>query len=232
MAFRQIIGLMGAKGAGKDTAASFLLSERGFKRIGFADKLYREVAEAFGVTVAFLGDRTKVQTPAGLVEQKEHPQAQLALALCKDPAFVHCVLEEQGALGVTVLTPLSPRVVMQLWGTEHRRKRGLDSYWLDIVKEALDAEPTQSFVITDVRFPNEHSFVLDKGGDNLRIRNLTVETHEAANRLKNGTASHASETSVTTLSVHKEIFNEVGNLASLRADVLSTVDGLRQAAIA
>jgi hypothetical protein len=228
---RQIIGLMGAKGAGKDTAASFLLKERGFQRIGFADKLYREAAEAFGVPVEFLGDRTKVQTPTGPVEMKEYPQPELALENCRDPAFAQCALEELVAKNVTMQVPLSPRVVMQLWGTEYRRKRGVDSYWLDIVKAALDAAPGQNFVITDVRFPNEHAFVRNEGGDNLRVRNLAVEAQEESNRSKNGTAAHASETSVTAMPVYVEIFNQVGDLASLRADVLAAADALREAVV-
>lgn len=230
MKFRQIIGLMGAKGAGKDTAAQYLVQERGFKRIGFADKLYQEVAHAFGVSVEFLGNRTKVQTDKGMVELKEHPQQELSLQFCMDPAFVQCVLEELASANVTMTTPLSPRVVMQLWGTEYRRKRGVDNYWLSIVKQALDNEPETSFVITDVRFPNEHTFVAENGGECLRIRNLDVEAQEAANRTKNGTAAHASETSVGSMPVFKEIFNSMGKLAVLREDILSVADELRQPA--
>lgn len=219
---------MGAKGAGKDTAASFLLNERGFQRIGFADECRREVAEAFGVTVEFLGDRTKVQTPAGPQELKEHPRPELSLQNCKDPAFVQCALEELKAQDVNRQTPLSPRAVMQLWGTEYRRSRGEDSYWLDIVKAVLCVNPDRSFVITDVRFPNEHAFVREEGGENLRIRNLTIEAQEADNRSKKGTAAHASETSVADLSVYTEIFNQIGDLAALRKDILTAVDALKE----
>jgi len=218
---RQIIGLMGAKGAGKDTAAAFLCKELGFVRLAFAQRLYEEVAEAFGVTVAFLGDRTVVQTAQGPVERKELPQAELALRNCSDPAFVACVLEELKQQNVDMATPLSPREVMQQWGTEYRRRRGVDSYWLDIVQAQLDAEPEQNFVITDVRFPNEHSFVLEFEGLLFRIRNLQVEAREAANRAQNGTSGHSSETALNDAMAHAEIFNEQGNLAKLRADTLA-----------
>ncbi len=226
MTTRQIIGLMGAKGSGKDTAASFLVQQRGFIRIGFADKLYREVAQAYRVTVDYLGDRSKVTTPSGMVEKKEFAQPELALANCSDPAFVQCALDELAHLGVSISTPLSPRTVMQLWGTEYRRKRGVDSYWLDAVQAQMEAQRDSSFVITDVRFPNEHIFVTKKGGEVLRIRNRVVEEREAANRKANGTSAHASETAVSEMPAHVEIFNEIGNLAGLEAAVLRTVDEL------
>lgn len=221
MSVRKVIGLLGAKGSGKDTAAKFLVQERGFKRIAFADKLYNEVAAAYGVTPEFLGDRTKVETPSGLVEKKEYPTDVLALEKCKDSGFVQCVLEEMADKGITLKSPLSPRVVMQLWGTEYRRKRGIDDYWLQVVQKVLNENPQQSYVITDVRFPNEVAFVNNFGGECLRIRNPIVEAQEAANRAASGTASHASETAVSNIPVFAVILNEMGQLDALRERILA-----------
>lgn len=218
---RKIIGLMGAKGSGKDTSASFLIQERGYRRTSFATELYRQAAAAYGVSVEYLGDRTLVQTPNGPVEFKEHPQDGLKLQRCTDPAFVQCVLEELQATGITVETPLSPRVVMQLWGTEYRRKRGVDSYWLDIVGAELRENPEVNFVITDVRFPNEHAFVKAHCGYNWRVRNLEVEQREAANRARNGSSAHPSETEAAKLPAVVTLYNVNGDLAGLRAQVLA-----------
>lgn len=226
---RIIIGTMGVKSAGKDTAAAFLCEQRGFLRLAFADKLYRESAEAFGVTVQFLGDRTKVQVGAQLVERKELPQSELALANCRDPAFVRCVLEEFEAacLPLSLQDPLSPRTVMQYWGTEYRRKRGVDTYWLDIVAGQLLAEPHRDVVITDVRFLNENQFILDHSGARLRVRNLEVEAQQAVERAAKGTASHSSETAILTMPADHEVFNVMGQLEKLRNDTLAYADSLR-----
>lgn len=219
---QRVIGLLGVKGGGKDTTASFLVKFAGFKRIGFADALYREVAEAFGVTVEFLGNRNT----------KETPLPELALAHCRDAAFVQCVVEEL-KLDTTddkhLLVPLSPRVVMQLWGTEYRRRRGVDSYWLDKVYAALKAEPNQSFVVTDVRFKNEFNFIHSIGGVNVRIRRPELEAKEALERAKNGTAAHSSETELLTVTADAEITNEEGNPESLRGGILAVAQELEAA---
>lgn len=228
MTSRQIIGLLGAKGSGKDTAAKFLIELRNFKRVSFAERLYEEVASCFGVTTDFLGDRSLVETPNGLVERKEHPAPELALRNCKEAGFVRCVLEERALEGVTLDTPLSPRVVMQLWGTEFRRKRGDDNYWLNIVEQVLNANPQTSYVITDVRFPNEHAFVHRFGGECMRIRNVQVEAREEANRALSGTAAHPSETAAMRLPVYAELHNVMGDLNALKSAVLAAVDSINE----
>ena len=177
---RKIIGLLGVKGAGKDSFARYLVDLNGFVRIGFADALYREAAQAFGVSVEFLGRR----------DTKETALAQLALANCTDAQFVRCVREETAHEGdeerAFLQRPRSPRFVLQLWGTEYRRLRGLDSYWLDQVSAAIGAAPHSSFVITDVRFKNEANFVENHGGALVRIRRPALETREALERAKKG----------------------------------------------
>lgn len=224
---RLVVGMLGGKGNGKDTAAQFLVTERGFRRIAFADKLYQEAADAFGVTVAFLGDRSPVTVPGlGTMELKEAPRPELALRNCKDPDFVTCVLEDTPAwalekLGIPTLTvdsPLSPRLVMQLWGTEYRRLRGHDSYWIDVVARAVHESPSESFVITDVRFPNEHKFITELAeGVRVRVRNPEVERLVAGDE-------HPSETAARGLAVDHEVINEMGQLNALRLRMLAIAD--------
>jgi hypothetical protein len=206
---QQIIGLLGAKGAGKDTAASHLVSTCDFIRVAFADKLYREVAEAFGVTVELLGRR----------DTKESDLAEFSLRNCSDPSFVQCVAEE---LGTTVTEdflakPRSPRFIMQLWGTEYRRKRGVDSYWLDQVAAIMDADPARSYVVTDVRFPNEALFIKARNGMLVRVRRPELELREAVSRAANGTAAHPSETAMLNYPVDAEVQNPEGSPQTLFA---------------
>lgn len=227
---RLILGLLGVKGCGKDTAAQYLAQAGAgslahgiaepFVRIGFADALYLEVARAYGVSGEFLGNR----------DTKETALPELALANCADRAFVHVLaaLENvelepcEGPQSDTVLAflhkPRSPRFTLQLWGTEYRRRtrHGRDGYWLEQVAEALRAQPERHFVITDVRFENEARFIEQAGGLLVRIRRPALEAREALERARRGTAAHPSETELLERKVHAEIVNEEGAPDSLR----------------
>lgn len=143
---RRIIGLCGYDGHGKDTAASFLPA----LRLAFADPLYEEVAQAFGVTVDWLQRR----------EHKETPSPLLDVALCRDAAFRSLLREGE---------PQSPRTILRTWGTEYRRHtdRG---YWLRHMERR--ALPTRDdLVISDVRFDDEAQWVRDMGGQIWLVHN-------------------------------------------------------------
>jgi hypothetical protein len=220
---QQVIGLLGVKGAGKDTAAAILIEKFGFQRVAFADALYREAAEAFGVTVEFLGNR----------DTKESPLDELKLLNCTSSGFVETALDiakEQG-LEVDVTTPLSPRWVLQLWGTEFRRIReGHDSYWLDRVDDVIRANPTINFVVTDVRFTNEAEYITKKKkGRLVRVRRPVLEAREAKERAAKGTAAHRSEVELLTYPTDLEAINEEGKPESLGAALIGWYTYLKAA---
>lgn len=234
----RVIGMLGAKGSGKDTCAAFLIKEAGYRRVGFADTLYEEVANAYGVTTAFIGNR----------RTKEMALGKLALKHCDNRDFVEVALETlnpnprirrqamqyfltgtiaahtpRRVVKALIEKPRSPRWTMQLWGTEYRRKSkyGVDSYWLDQVSALIKAHPDTDFVITDVRFKNEAVFVEFIGGWLVRVTRPVLEAMEAAERAKNGTAAHASETELLSYPVKHTVLNEEGKLDKLRAAILS-----------
>jgi hypothetical protein len=242
----QVVGLLGAKGAGKDTCAHYLVSLADFIRVGFADALYNEVSQAYGVAEAFLNNR----------DTKETPLKALRLANCNNLQFVETALRVLGckarlrrqALAALVgrvpahaparrirallNAPRSPRWTMQLWGTEYRRRGryGVDSYWLDIVATLVQGNPQSSYVITDVRFINEAEFVRSMGGTLVRIRRPELEAREAANRARGGSAAHPSETELLTFVVDREFMNVEGQPESLRDAVIQLVRPLELAA--
>jgi len=215
MKAQKIVGLLGAKGAGKDTAASYLNLKQ-YERVAFADALYKEVAQAFNVTVEFLGNR----------DTKEADCPELALINCTDLRFVGVVKEIEKALNATSNTFglldkwRSPRSIMQWWGTEYRRKLDDDSYWLMRVQQVIDNSPQQNFVITDVRFPNEAAFVSLLGGCLCRIRRLEIERQAALERIANGTAAHSSETAMLDWPTEFTFYNEEGQPDLLKDAVL------------
>jgi hypothetical protein len=229
----KVIGLLGAKGSGKDTLAADLHTAYGYLRTSFAEELYRQVAATYRITVEQLANR----------ETKETALPFLALKHCQDKQFIEVALQSltrSNALRKACLTYAttgsmpahssarrvhallnagrSPRWVMQLWGTEYRRKSkyGVDAYWLDLVAAVIAASPHQRFVITDVRFINEAKFVEKLGGALIRIRRPQLEAREAADRARNGTAAHPSEVELLNYPGPFEIHNIEGEPLSLK----------------
>jgi hypothetical protein len=150
-----IVGLAGAAGSGKDTVADILVRYRGFQRLAFADALYEEVGTAFEVPIEFLRNR----------ETKETPTFMLTLRRCTDKGFCATVAEILAARDVPCVEEawLSPREILQWWGTEYRRAQR-KVYWTSRVAAMIREQPDQHFVITDLRFPDEADVVRDAGG--------------------------------------------------------------------
>jgi hypothetical protein len=117
-----------------------LCNNYGYTRLAFATALYKEVAEAYGVSVELLQSD----------DWKKRPQASLALRNCKDMDFVKVALNLNHAFG----EPLTSRQVLQLWGTEYRRRQNKE-YWIDQLDEQLSHlywyESKRLFAISDAR---------------------------------------------------------------------------------
>ena len=194
-----IIGVTGIRGAGKDTLAGMLGELYGFRRIAFADRLYQEVAEAFGVTVEFLQNR-------GL---KEQLRPELGLAHCQDPAFVAAALK-------VCLSPVanSARAVLQVWGTEYRRAVD-DDYWLRAAQVQMLQTPGH-VVITDVRYRNEADLLRDMGGMLVRVvRPAIYAAWETDPR-----SQHPSERDLLLYPVNHTFYNEEGNPGALEEQMV------------
>lgn len=224
---QKVLGLLGRKGAGKDTAAKSLM-ERGWVRLAFADPLYREVAEAFSTTVEFFARR----------ETKETPQAELALYRCRDQIFVAVLLDHAGlrigavehedAIREFIQRDRSPREIMQLWGTEYKRKLFRDDYWIEQVRQAIKAQPTADFVITDVRFPNEAAMIqVEFSGMLARVIRPSLEHSQ-----DDAGMAHASETLMQAYPADVELVNQDGpdGLALLDQAVVEKILQVKNAA--
>lgn len=196
----KLVALCGLHGAGKDTVADALPAQK----FAFADALYREVADVFGVTVAYLKQR----------ESKELPSVRLALdsaAGSKFDSFIRAKLRSSGEsiwqTSYTILkTPRSPRQILQWWG-DYRRASDPDYF---INKCRADVVEHREVVITDCRFPNEAAMVRQLGG---QIWQVVRPGH---NPPRNG---HASENDGTEFSPDVVIINN-GTLEELRATAL------------
>lgn len=186
----KVIGLCGAVGAGKDTAASLM---DGYRAIAFADALYQEVAQAFGVTVEWLKRR----------EFKEVEQEGLALMRCEDVGFIEHMTPSFWQYG------RSPRQILQWWG-DYRRAQDPD-YFVKHTAAEIEALAAYhcgavNFVITDARFANEAALIRQLGGEIWQIVRPGVVA---------GCTGHKSDTDGSEFAPDRVIVND-GSLEDLR----------------
>lgn len=196
------IGLAGHAGAGKDTVADYLAERYGFIKCAFSDALYDEVQTAFG-----LEDQTLLRDR----ETKELPLGCLALARCADLNFCEIARTELSKrypdeFRALESVPLSPRQVLQWWGTEYRREQD-PNYWLDAAKSYVwrihasvryPEQRPQLFVNTACRFPNEQAFVHHMGDGN--VWHIRRPDYGPIN-------SHMSDSGLPVLEGEREIWN-------------------------
>ena len=125
----KIIAVSGFIGSGKDTVAEYLVDNKGFRRESFASALKDAVAAIFG------WDRILLE---GQTPQARHWREQV------DSWWAN-------RLGMPNLTP---RWVLQYWGTEVCRHGFHDDIWIASLEKKLH-DNNQDLVISDARFPNE-----------------------------------------------------------------------------
>ena len=138
-----IIGIAGFQGSGKDTIADYLQNIYGFKRDSFASTLKDAVAAVFGWNRELLEGRT--------TESRQWRET-------VDPWWANRLN----------MPNLTPRLVLQLWGTEVARKAFHDDTWIASLENKL-SKAHNDIVITDVRFPNEIQAVRNAGGIVIRV---------------------------------------------------------------
>ncbi len=141
---KQIIGIVGLIGSGKDTIADYLVNFHGYRRDSFANTLKDAVSTIFGWDRDLLEGRTT--TARQWREEVDEWWAQ--------------------RLNIPNLTP---RYVLQQWGTEVVRKSFHDDTWIASLENKIRKSNDNS-VITDCRFPNEVKMIKDLGGKVLRVK--------------------------------------------------------------
>ena len=138
-----IIGICGLIGAGKDTAADHLVNIHEFRRESFANTLKDAVAYVFG------WDRTMLE---GRTKQAREWREQV------DPWWSERLN----------MPNLTPRWVLQYWGTEVCRKAFHDDIWIASLENKL-RNSRDDIVISDCRFPNEIKSIKAAGGIVVRV---------------------------------------------------------------
>jgi len=202
-----LIALTGHAGAGKDTAASFLVSAAGFQSIAFADAVRREIAAAWRIDERMLTDRST----------KEWPIPALAVGMCGAPGFMAWC----NCSGLSLTEPRSARWVMQNWGGWMVRTNR-DHYALIVAHWVRRQIGTgwRRLVVTDLRFPNEEA-TLRALAPLAKVQVVRVHRPGAGAALAADTAGHVSER-IDRIRADLDITNE-GTLAGLAEQVLGLV---------
>jgi hypothetical protein len=139
-----IVGLVGFIGAGKGTVADILVERHNYFKESFANSVKDAVSVVFGWDRALLeGD---------IPESRAWRE--------QDDEFWSKKLGK----------PFSPRLALQLMGTEAGRDVFHPDLWVHTVLRRCENAPWNNYVIADVRFPNEVKAIHDAGGIIVRVK--------------------------------------------------------------
>jgi len=184
-----IVGVCGFIGSGKDTIANYLTTFHGFKKESFANSLKDAVAHVFGWDREMLEGTTKSSR-----EWREQV----------DPWWAERL----------DMPNLTPRWILQYWGTEVCRKGFHDDIWIAALEHKL-LKSTDNVVISDCRFANEVKAIKNAGGITIRVmRGPEPEWYDAAiqyNKGPNGNSLWAlSKAKLEKLKIHASEYSSVG----------------------
>ena len=200
-----IVGFVGFIGSGKDTAADYLVNSHGFRRDSFVNTLKDAVACVFGWDRIMLEGRTK--------EAREWREQ-------VDPWWAERLN----------MPNLTPRWVLQYWGTEVCRTGFHDDIWIASLENKM-RKTKDNIVISDVRFPNEIKSIHNAGGIVVRVkRGDDPEWYDAAvsaNAGPNGNTTWSlSKAKLTQLKIHASETAWVGGNIDHTVYNDSTIDDL------
>jgi hypothetical protein len=139
-----VIGICGLISSGKDTIADYLIKNHTFHKISFADKLKDSVSAMFSWDRELLDGKTNESR-----KWREEVDAYWT--------------SETGRT-------ITPRLVLQEFGTECMRNGFYDGIWVSLTKKKIIENPNMNFVLPDTRFPNEAKMLYDIGGEVWRVK--------------------------------------------------------------
>lgn len=147
----QVVGILGFKGSGKDTAGDYLVREHGFEVESFANPLKDLLSAVFGWDRELLegnttDSRTWRETPDVWWENKLN---------WTEMPYRH-------------LGRFTPRAAMQIIGTDVMREHFDNDLWIKSLEARLQNKT--KVVITDCRFPNECKLVNSLDGLLFRVK--------------------------------------------------------------
>lgn len=179
-----IVGVVGFIGSGKGTVGE-ILQNFGFIRESFAGQVKDVASAMFGWPRNLLEGDTK--------ESREFRE--------KDDPFWSKKLSKE----------FSPRLALQLLGTEIGREFFSPNFWIDTLERKIEASHTNTnYVITDVRFPNEIEWISNKNGSIIEVRRgITPHWYDIASKANKGSAS--AEKYMLNMGLHPSEWKWIGS---------------------
>lgn len=201
-----IVGVAGFIGSGKDTIADYLITFKGFRRMSYAEPLKDAISAIFGWDRELLEGTTKYSR-----EWRD----------TIDPWWAE-------RLDIKHLTP---RWVLQQWGTEVGRRAFHDDIWIASVENKLRSIK-DDIVLSDCRFPNELKSVKRAGGITIRVmRGPNPNWYDSAVSLNKGYYSSGYVEARKILEdkgVHASEYSSVGLEYDYIVENNSTIDDLHR----
>jgi hypothetical protein len=200
-----IIGICGFIGSGKDTVADYLTNLHEFRRESFANSLKDSVAHVFGWDRTMLEGRTKQAR-----EWREQIDSWWADRLN--------------------MPELTPRWVLQHWGTEVCRQGFHDDIWIASLENKL-RHSQDDIVISDCRFPNEIAAIRRANGLVVRVvRGAEPDWYDDAVAVNHGEfgnmAWSTSKSRLAKLKIHASETAWVGTAFDVVLDNNGSLDDL------
>ena len=195
-----IVGLLGFIGSGKGTAGD-ILKDMGFTPVSFAKGVKDVAAEMFGWPRHLLEGDTQQSR-----EWREQPDEFWSKEFGKD---------------------FTPRLALQLMGTEVGRDVFHKDFWVIKLKNYMQSNPNQSYVITDVRFQNEIQFVHSMNGILVEVqRGVTPHWYEIAVKANRGDYK-AEEFMLKSSGVHESEWRWIGGYMDHRIENAGSLEDLK-----
>lgn len=194
----RLIGIAGAAGSGKDTAAAALV-EIGFTRDAFADRMRKAILALDPIVDSWDPQWSDREIAAG----------------ARPGPVLQRLSELVGSIGWDQAKRETPEVrrLLQKFGTEAGRDIHGTNCWVDLVLEPWYDSPCD-LAITDVRFENEAKAVREAGGIVVQILRPGLEG------LTGVSGGHASEAGFPEELLDARIVNE-GTIENLYEAIIA-----------
>jgi len=183
-----ILSVSGFIGSGKDTIADYLCAHHGFKRLSFAASVKDAIAIIFGWDRSLLEGDTKSSR-----EWRETVDSWWSARLN--------------------IPDLTPRYVLQIWGTDVCRNHFHDEIWIASLENKLRSL-SDNIVITDCRFLNEMTAIKKAKGVTIRVtRGPNPIWYNDALIVNQGSAHpdyHSSKLILSNYGIHSSEYSSVG----------------------
>lgn len=197
MQHKTVVGLGFSARVGKDTIADYLVAEHGFHKTSFATSLKEGIGRGvFGLNDDQLyGDKKEVVDDFWNerlnIWETTYTNGMTRLHIDEDPPFG---IQAYNHIDTFKRLPITPRLLLQLAGTEGGRQIFGECLWVETVGRRIENSDHIRWVIPDLRFENEVDAVLNWGGKAYAV----AASYPGYIGISGAATAHASETSLVT----------------------------------